>query len=151
MGAYSFQNVQASLSGPGGNISLGYGSGNSEEGISTEMIEDKDTMVLGADGTPMHSLHAGNGKRVTIRLLKTSPINALLSDLYNFQTASSGNHGQNVIVISDVERGDVETVTDAAFTRFPAVTWAKDANMNEWTFQGVAAGTTLGIGQPTLD
>ncbi|WP_444546573.1 phage protein [Enterobacter asburiae] len=58
MATYSFMDVTASLSGPTGEIDLGYGSASSEEGITVAMGGPKNTMTIGADGEVMHSLHA---------------------------------------------------------------------------------------------
>jgi hypothetical protein len=134
MPAYSFQDVLCSFIGPGAIISLGNGAGVSKEGISWEPLEDKDAMVIGADGTPMHSLHAGNGATCTIRLLKNSPANALLSAAYWLQAANSANWGQNTIGVGQSVLGDVATMTSVAFRRNTGNTWAEDANMLEWQF-----------------
>lgn len=150
MGTYSFLNVQATLAGPGGNISLGNGSGSSEEGITVEMLEDKDAMVVGADGQIMHSLRASNAGRVTVRLLKTSPINAMLSALYNFQRQNSMNWGRNTLVVSDTIRGDVISGDTIAFAKHPVITYSKDANMNEWSFLG-NVDELLGTGVPNVN
>ena len=56
MATYSFMDVTASLSGPTGEIDLGYGSASSEEGITVAMGGPKNTMTIGADGEVMHSL-----------------------------------------------------------------------------------------------
>lgn len=149
MSTYSFLNIQATLSGPGGVISLGSDAGIAEEGISIEPIEDKDAMTVGADGSIMHSLRASNAQRVSIRLLKTSPINALLSNLYNFQRLSSANWGQNTLRISDTIRGDVISGSLMAFAKQPVVAYAKDGNMNEWSFMGNVI-DLLGVGTPNL-
>lgn len=147
MSVYSFLNVQASISGPGGAFPIGSSAGVAEEGISTEMIEEKDLMSVGADGSIMHSLRASNAARVTLRLLKTSPANAQLSALYNFQKGSPGQWGQNIIVITDIYRGDVTTLAQVAFARQANQTWGKDGGMNEWLFFGVIQ-QTLGTGNP---
>lgn len=75
MATYSFMDVTASLSGPTGEIDLGYGSASSEEGITVAMGGPKNTMTIGADGEVMHSLHADKSGTVTVNLLKTSPTN----------------------------------------------------------------------------
>lgn len=150
MGTYSFLDVNASLTGPGGNISIGSGAGASEEGITVEMKEEKNLQTIGADGQVMNSLRASNAGRVTVRLLKTSPVNAALSQMYNFQKASSGTWGQNVLVVSDVARGDVVTGIEIAFTRQPNLTYAKDANTNEWIFEGLIQ-EVLGAGVPDVN
>lgn len=148
MGTYSFLDVECTLVGPGASLQLGNGSGSAEEGIDVDMIEEKDGMVVGSDGTIMHSLRASNAGSFTLRLLKTSPLNAKLQDLYNLQKTSSGLWGQNVIVISDVQRGDVITGTQMAFNKQSPVKYAKDGNVNEWKFQG-SIQQILGTGQPS--
>lgn len=148
MATYTFENVQATITGPGGSFSLGSDAGAAEEGISTDMIEDKDGMVVGAGGDIMHSLHASDAGTMTVRLLKTSPTNAKLNAMYNAQKQSAANWGQNVIVVSDTYRGDVLTGTQMAFRRQAPVSYAKDGNTMEWVFQGNVE-EILGTGAPS--
>lgn len=143
---YSFLNILATIAGPGGVFNLGAGAANSEEGITIEPAEDKNVMTIGADGKGQHSLIASDAAKVTIRLLKTSPINAALMAMYDLQSASSALWGQNVITIVDSARGDVTTVQAAAFNKKPAITYAKEAGMNEWVFDAIKVNTVLGIG-----
>lgn len=148
MATYSFINVQASLIGPGGNINIGAGSGASEEGITISMVEDKGDYKVGADGQVMQTLRASNLGHITVRLLKTSPTNALLSAMYNAQKTNAGLWGQNVIRVSDVQRGDVSLGTQMAFVKLPDIVYSKDGNMNEWNFVGNVE-ENLGTGTPT--
>jgi hypothetical protein len=60
MGVYSFLDVSATISGPGGTFSIGSDAGVAEEGITTAYTGEKNTMTIGADGAGMHSLHAGS-------------------------------------------------------------------------------------------
>lgn len=150
MATYSFLAVSATIAGPGGAIAIGSGSGAAEEGITVEMIEEKDDMKVGADGSIMHSLRASSAARLTLRLLKTSPVNAQLSNLYNFQRLSAANWGQNQLVVSDVNRGDVVSMNQAAFARQPTVVWSKDGTINEWLFLG-AINVVLGAGVPDVN
>lgn len=115
MATYSFMDVTASLSGPTGEIDLGYGSASSEEGITVAMGGPKNTMTIGADGEVMHSLHADKSGTVTVNLLKTSPTNKKLSLAYNAQSQSSGTWGNNVIVIRNKVSGDIITARSVAF------------------------------------
>ncbi len=144
MATYSFLDVNAAIVGPGGAIPMGNGSGNAEEGISVEATEDIDTMTIGADGTPMHSLHADKSGRIVVRLLKTSPVNALLMGLYNFQTASGAFHGRNVITITNIATGDVITGRSVAFRKVPNLSYAKDGGTNEWEFNAGKIDRVLG-------
>ncbi|MQB09522.1 DUF3277 family protein [Agrobacterium sp. ICMP 6402] len=146
MATYSFLDVTASIAGPGGNFSLGNGSGNSEEGITVTMTEDKNTMTIGADGSAMHSLHAGKSGSVSVRLLKTSPVNKQLMTLYNYQTTSSALHGRNTITIRDTARGDSITAAICAFAKAPDLTYAKDGNTVEWSWQAGKIDQILGEG-----
>ena len=141
---YSFLDVNAGIVGPGGAFSLGNGAGVAEEGISITATEDISAMTIGADGTGMHSLHADKSGVLTVRVLKTSPVNQLLMNLYNFQTASGAAHGQNTIAINDKSRGDAIICTQAAFKKVPDLTFAKDGGTNEWTFNVIRIERTLG-------
>jgi len=134
MTVYSFIDVQATIVGPGGVVDLGMGAGTAEEGISYEMAEDKGSMVLGSSGDWMQSLHAGHSGSVTVRLLKTSPTNSLLSLMYDTQRIASALWGNNVIVIRDISRGDVITAVGVAFRRTPSNTFGKEGNILEWGF-----------------
>lgn len=144
MSTYSFLDVNAALVGPGGAINLGQGAAVSEEGISIEASEDIDTMTIGADGTPMHSLHANKSGTVTVRVLKTSPVNQKLAQMYAFQTASGANHGQNTMSVSNASTQDVITCQQVAFKRAPNITYAKEGGMNEWVFNAGIIDRTLG-------
>jgi len=146
MAAYSFVDTVATIAGPGGVISLGAGSGAAEEGITIDQAEDKDRMTVGADGTVMHSLHADKSGTFTVRLLKTSPVNAQLQAMYDIQTTSSALWGINVIALSQLSMGDNVTGRAAAFRKQSPLTYAKDATMNEWAFNVGLIDRILGAG-----
>jgi hypothetical protein len=144
---YSFLDTQVAITGPGGSFNIGgSGAGNAEEGITIEMAEDKNTMAIGADGTPMHSLHAGQGGRITVRLLKNSPVNAQLSSLYATQSVSSALWGQNVITLKNATLGDSITGTFCAFKKFPNNPYAKEGGVMEWEFDVGQLVSSLGGG-----
>lgn len=146
MATYSFLDVNASITGLGGTINLGYGAANSEEGITTSMVDDKNTMMIGADGSAMHSLHAGQGATLTVTLLKTSPTNQLLADMLNAQRISSVAWGKNVITLRNIATGDVMTCTLVAFKKWPDLTYAKDGGTNSWVFDVGVYNGILGAG-----
>ncbi|ELX8408484.1 DUF3277 family protein [Klebsiella oxytoca] len=134
MSTYSFIDVSASLTGPTGSIDLGYGSANSEEGITVVMAEAKNTMTVGADGEVMHSLHAGKSGTISVTLLKTSPVNKKLSLMYNAQSQSSATWGNNVIVVRNKVSGDISTARSCAFQKQPDHANAKVGNTVSWVF-----------------
>jgi structural protein KPP10_ORF10 len=151
MGVYSFLDVQASISGPGGTFSLGSDAGAAEEGITTAFVGEKNTMTKGAGGDGMHSLHASNAGKITLRYLKTSPVNSQLSAMYNFQKSSSGNWGQNVIKVSNVVRGDVVDGQQCAFTKHPDLTYAVEGGTIEWEFDVIQLDELIGAGVPDVN
>lgn len=144
MAVYSFADVVATINGPGGSIILGSGSGNAEEGISIESVEEKDTMQIGADGYVVHNLHASKAMRARVRLMKTSPTNAALMAMYNLQTSSSLFHGQNIIAIANPVTGDSYSLREAAFARNPNNGFAKESAAIEWEFNASYGDGVLG-------
>ncbi|HVI10230.1 MAG TPA: phage protein [Candidatus Binatia bacterium] len=146
VGVYSFLDVHGAITGPFGTVPLGAGSAAAEEGISIEYTEDKDRMLIGADGSAMHSLNASKAGKCLVRLLKTSPTNALLEALYNAQTVSSLFHGKNTISVANPVTGDKYVCAGAAFTKFPRNDYAKEAGMLEWDFNVSEIDVFLGSG-----
>lgn len=143
MATWSFTNFALTLTGPGGAITLGDGSGAAKEGATFEFVENKNTMTIGADGSGMQSLNASTAGKITVRLLKTSPTNGLLSAMYAFQSTSSANWGQNVMAGSDIVRGEQYSCQQVAFSKFPNNTYAMEAGTIEWVFD-------IGVMDPAL-
>lgn len=141
---YSFLDTNCSLVGPGAAITLGSGSGASKEGITITPNVNANTMTIGADGAGMHNMHADESATIAVRLLKTSPQNALLAAAYAFQKASSANWGQNTISLTSTNLGDSITCQQVAFQKKPTLTWAEDGNYNEWLFDAVQVDYGLG-------
>ena len=144
MATYSFIDVSASLVGPGGAFSLGYGSANAEEGITIAPGGDKNTMTIGADGEGMHSLHADKSGQVTLRYLKTSPTNVLLQALYDAQSLDSRLWGKNLITVTNPSTGDVTACRSCAFSKKPDLSYKKDGDVVKWTFDAAKIDTILG-------
>jgi hypothetical protein len=145
MATYSFIDTQASITGPGGSFSLGYGSGNAEEGIDVAMAGEKDVLTIGADGSPMHSLVADKSGKITVRLLKTSPQNAKLMAMYDAQSFTSSLWGQNVITVANSAAGDITTCRVCAFTKKPDLHYAKEGGLVEWEFNAGMIDSVLGV------
>ncbi|AUG99749.1 DUF3277 domain-containing protein [Prodigiosinella confusarubida] len=134
MSTYSFMDVSVTLVGPTGSIDLGYGSANSNEGVTVSYAEAKNTMTVGADGEVMHSLHAGKSGTITVNLLKISPVNKKLNLAYNAQSLSSATWGNNIIVIRNKVSGDTITARSCAFQKHPDIVNANVGNNNVWVF-----------------
>jgi len=159
MGVYSFLDVSVSIVGPGvnaqiegptpGSEQIGSGAGVSNEGVTVAFDEPKNMVTTGADGSIMQSLRAGQTGKMTIRLLKTSPINGVLSQAYAAQRQSAANWAQNIIVLTNNVLGDVAEGQQMAFEKYPDNTYAENGNVLDWVFTGVLD-ELLGTGAPTI-
>ncbi len=145
MSTYSFMDVQASITGPGGSFSLGYGEACAEEGITFAPAADKNTMTVGSDGEGMHSLHADKSGQVTLRYLKTAPVNALLQALYDAQSLDSRLWGKNLIEVTNSAAADLGAARSCAFKKLPDLKFAKDGDIVEWVFDAIKVDVIRGI------
>jgi hypothetical protein len=145
MAAYSFLNIVAAIAGPGAAFNLGAGAAVAEEGITIAPSEDKNTMIIGADGRGQHTLVASNGGLITMRFLKTSPTNGFLQLAYDIQSASSSLWGQNIISVADTARLELTTCQSCAFKKKPEIVYDKAGPMIEWTFDSLTINSVLGL------
>lgn len=143
MATYSFLEVFATITGPGGSVNLASGAQSSDEGITIDFA-DQNNMTIGADGAPMHTLVANKSASITARFLKTSPTNAALMGMMTMQTSGASNHGQNVLAIVNKASGDSTTAQQVAFKKRPTITYDKDGAMYEWSFDAGVVDTALG-------
>jgi len=148
-GTYAFQDFLGAYSGPGGVADISSG-GIAEEGITIAFDEDKATKTNGADGDWMYSLHAASGGMVTVRVLKTSPLNAFFGRLYNFETSSGANYGRGTFTGRNVSTGDAFVCDGCGIRKFPDNVNAKEGGTNEWVFMAGVIDVTLGDGNPAL-
>lgn len=134
-GTYSFLDFTMVITGPGGTINIGAGAGTADEGVTIEYTDPQGVLTTGSDGTAMHTLRAARPGVITVRLLKTSPTNALLSAMFDYQLASgSGAWGLNVITGNNRVTGDKVVGEAVAFERKPSSTHATAASTLEWRF-----------------
>jgi len=143
---YSFLNISCLMAGPGIASNLAAGAAAAEEGITLEPTTEKNVMTIGADGIGQHSLVADDSCKVTVRLLKTSPLNAILMAAFDAQSISSALWGINTFTLSDSARGDFSVIQQAAYKKRPTLTYAKEGGMMEWEFDGIQVNSILGGG-----
>jgi hypothetical protein len=144
---YSFTDTVVSITGPGGTFQIGGpDTAAAEEGISINWGEENTTMNIGADGGVMHSMHAARAGNAMVRLQKTSPVNFLLSNLWNYQRQSSIYWGQNIITLRQVALGDLYNIAACAFIRFPNNSYGKIGGTIEWEWLCGSIDPLLGPG-----
>jgi len=146
---YSFLDIVAAIAGPGLVANIGAGAAIAEEGISIKPTGDKNIMTEGADGQVQHNLIASDSGQISIKVLKTSPVNALLMLAYQFQSSSSALWGMNTITVNNVTTGDYTVAQKCAFKIKPELVYAKEGAMNEWLFDCGKIDTILGVGALT--
>ena len=149
MATYSFLDTNVAITDPAGSFSISPGGGIAEEGITIAMEGPKTNIVWGCDGTPMISLHAAQGGKVSVRLQKTSPTNSLMSSLYKQTTNSSANCGNSTITIRNPTRGDTIVCIFCAIEKLPDNVNAKEGGIMDWVFNAGIIDQTLGDGNPT--
>lgn len=142
-GFYSFLGISFAFTGPGGSFTVS-NAGIGDGGIRISMAGDKNRMSIGAAGDGMHSLIASKAGRLTVSLLKTANGNAILNQIYRFQSASASRWGQNLMTLTDVVRGDLIIASSCAFVRQTDLVYAPEGNMNEWAFDSTDIDETLG-------
>ncbi|WP_199093513.1 phage protein, partial [Bosea sp. ASV33] len=127
---------------------IGNGAGAAEEGISITQVDDIGTLTVGADGSFMHSLHSGRAGTVTLRLLKTSPTNALLNDAMNAERQSGATYGDGTIVLRNPARGDVISCAGCGWRKVPDLNNGKVGGTVEWTWNSGRIDQKIGTGTP---
>ncbi len=146
MTAYSFLDMALSISGPSGSATVGGdNTGSSEEGFSIIFEEDRDVMTQGADGSVMHSLTAAKRGRVELHLLKTSPYNAVLSQIFaSDSSAGSLNWAKNTMTARNAISGDTYQITGVAIRKFADNNYQTRGNILTWVFNASVIDPTLG-------
>lgn len=141
---YSFDDIVATMDGPGISINLGKDAQVAEEGITVSLQNERDAMRIGADGQGMHTLKMDKSGTITVRLLQTSPTNAALTAAYNAQTVDSSIFGYNVIVVRNKRSGSTFTAHDVAFNKWPDWTMAQEGQTIEWEFNAIKIDPVVG-------
>lgn len=140
---YSFLDVKAAFAGPTGGFSLT--GGVAEEGITFTARADKDDLVIGADGSGLHSRRADKSATVSVKLLKNSSTNALMSAMYNVQQENSALWGNNVITVALTSLGDTVVCTGVAFRKAPTVSYTDKGQLIDWEFNAITMTQVLAV------
>ncbi|WP_080414249.1 phage protein [Burkholderia ubonensis] len=88
--------------------------------------------------------NADKSGQVTLRYLKTAPINAKLMALYDAQSLDSRLWGKNLIEVGQSAAGDLHTARSCAFKKVPHIKYAKDGDYLEWVFDAIKIDGILG-------
>lgn len=136
MAAYSPLDVHATILGPGGVISLGWGSGLAQDGITISQSEPTNSMQTGLDGSVCHNKSESSAGTITFSFLGVSKAQSQLLKMYNLQVRVPGSlmHGKNTIVITNNATGEQIKATECAFQNISATGFKKEIDNATWTF-----------------
>lgn len=146
---YSFMDFVGTYSGPEGVFDL-TAQDVASEGVTIAFAEDQATMTMGANGDGMHNLNAARSGTLTLRVLKTGSINAILSRIFSVSTLSSAAYGRGLITTRNVGTGDTFVCEKCGIRKFPDNVNAVAGGTNEWVFNSIRITPTLGDGNPQL-
>lgn len=136
MAAYSPLDVHATITGPGGMISLGMGSGLAQDGITITQSEPTNSMQVGLDGSVCHNKSESSAGTIAFSFLGVSKAQDQLLKMYNLQERVPGSlmHGKNVITITNNATGETIVATECAFQNISATGYKKEIDNATWTF-----------------
>jgi hypothetical protein len=144
---YAFQDVTAILKCPMGSFTIsGPETAAAEEAITITWGEESNTQTIGADGSVMNSMHSARAGTVVFRLLKTSPMNEKLQQIFHYEHQSSALWGNDTITIENPARGDKYVLLGCAWVRIPTNTYAKIGNTLEYEMHVAIIDSRLGSG-----
>jgi hypothetical protein len=147
MASYSFKDTFCSLEGPGGSLSLGT-AGVGTEGITISANTDRNIMEVGCGGAVQNSLVLNYSGTISLSLLKTSPGQYILNEMFNFQSASAVQWGKNIITLQ-TSNGDSVVCSQVSFKKMPSQEYKTAAGMVTWEFD--AGSVVFGkIGSPII-
>ena len=97
-----------------------------------ERESDAFSDVVGTDGEVTRSKTNDNRATVTIRLMQSSPINALLSALHNSDKNSPGGVGVGPFELFDASGGTTLVAEKCWIAKEPDSSWDRTATEREW-------------------
>jgi hypothetical protein len=145
---YSFLDNQIALISPSVSFDIG-SAGVSDDAFRVANVGPKTTMTIGADGDGMHNLIASNAARAEVSFLKEGPGNALMSALYNFQSASSANTGNISITVQNNVTGDSIALAGGAIEKQADISYTREGASVVWSFNFISRRDFLGNGLNT--
>ncbi len=146
---WSFPDFDATWVGPEGTFDVS-SEGVAAEGITIAFAEDAANPVMGAAGDGMYNLRAARHGTITIRSLKISTLNAVLSRIFATSTADSAQYGQGLLTCRNAKTGDLFVCRDCGLRKFPDSGNGVEGAAYEWVINSLRITATLGDGNPDL-
>lgn len=113
--------------------------------IEIEFDEDAVVKEVAADGQAQYSVTADRSGTVKIECHKTSELNQSLNQLWAGQDLTTVVAGNIQILLSDLARGDLVTMTNCAIKKHAPLKYTKEAGMNEWELYAEKIVPVLGL------
>lgn len=110
----------------------GYADG---EFLTIAMNEDAFTSVVGTDGEVSRSKTNNNTATIEIKLLQTSPTNALLSSIHNADKLTNGGSGVGAFLVADLNGATQFSAGNAWIMKAPDASYDREATERVWTLE----------------
>lgn len=131
MTVYSFADVVATID---GRPVQGLWEG--DDAIQIEDMEDFASAIEGVDGDVLVSIGAGDTKRITLRLMQTSPTHRWLMN--RIATIRAGRTVPFAMSIRDTRTGEGGSSAKCMILTRPTQSYGRNAEAREWTIVAAA-------------
>ena len=134
--AYSWNDVVMTITGPGGTLTIGKGTGGADGGVKITQMSDVNVFEPGLGDTGMHHKQETSAKSIEVNMLAGADENLILRTMYNIQkSGDSSIWAENVITIKTRLPGmTIGVYTGCAFKTLPEIGLANQAAPLVWTF-----------------
>lgn len=140
-GARVYSSNQVKISIAGLLIAGGYADG---EFVTIERDTEAFGDVVGTDGEATRFRNNDNRATVTIRLMQSSAMNKILSDLHNADKNAEGGAGVGRLLIEDLNGGTLHEAAACWIQNDPSVAYGREVSEYEWPIRVASLSSSFG-------
>lgn len=100
--------------------------------ITIQRDKEPWTLVTGSDGRATRVHNANNSGKITLDLMQTSPSNAFLSSMFNYDSQHKNNDGVFNIMVKDATGLSVDNSSSAFIATYPERVYGSGVNGRSW-------------------
>lgn len=131
-GARVYSSNQVKISIAGLLIAGGYADG---DFVTVERDTEAFGDVVGTDGEVTRFATNDNRATVTVRLMQSSSMNKILSDLHNADKSAEGGAGVGRLLIEDLNGGTLHEAAACWIQNDPASSYGREVSEREWVIR----------------
>lgn len=122
---------QVLISFAGISLSAGYADG---EFVKIARLSESFGLKVGTDGEAVRSKTNNRSAKITLRLMQSSSVNDVLSQIHNNDLTLPGGAGVGVFRIQDLQGTTLHQANAAWISKWPDESEAREASEREWEF-----------------